>query len=423
MSELKPLEEYGDILAQCVRCGACQAHCPVYRETGREGSVARGKIVLAAAVLAGEVELDDRLREEISLCLLCGSCVGKCPNRVPTDAIVASLRRRITGEQGLSSIGKKVAALTGSKTLMKTLLKGADLLAPLLFTKIPESSGLRLRFSPEMLKDRSLPSLPERNLFARVPEFLQGEPNKPVVGIFAGCGLTYLYPQIGELLVRLPHRLGYSVFFPKDQGCCGMPALSSGNGPLIDKLTHNNRQAFAAQQPSLILTGCASCHGMLSGQVAGRSANLFGVDCIDIHQFLMENGVVEHLAALPRQSLQTKVSYHDPCHLRSIGLTKEPRQLLKALPQVEYVEMEDAGLCCGLGGTFTAQHPELSRSIGDRKQQGLANSHAQLVASSCPGCLLQLQDIIDRAGLPMRAVHSLELIDQALAAAANPLGG
>lgn len=414
MNELKSLSDYNNILAQCVRCGACQAHCPVYRETGREGSVARGKIVLAAAVLAGEVDLDDRLIEEISLCLLCGSCVTKCPNRVPTDAIVAALRRQITGEQGLSSIGKKVAALTGSKTLMKTLLKGADLLAPLLFTKVPESSGLRLRFSPEMLKGRSLPPLPERTLFARVPEFLQGDPDKPVVGIFAGCGLSYLYPQIGELLVRLPHRLGFSVFFPKNQGCCGMPALSSGNESLINKLTEDNMQAFASGQPSLILTACASCHGMLTGEAAGRAANPFGVDIIDIHQFLVENGMVEELAALPRQSQRSRVCYHDPCHLRSIGLTQAPRQLLRALPQADYVEMEDAGLCCGLGGTFTAQHPELSRSIGDRKQRGLTGSQAELVASGCPGCILQLQDIIDRAGLPMRALHSLELIDQAL---------
>ena len=185
MVEQKTLEDYRDEIAQCVRCGACQAHCPVYLETGREGSVARGKIVLAASMLAGEVGLDERLRDEMSLCLLCGSCVVKCPNRVPTDGIVGALRRRITDDQGLSPIGKGVAALTGSKVLLKTLLKGADLFSPLLFKKIPETSGLRLRFSPDILKDRSLPPLPERNLFARVPEFLEGEADKPVLGVFA----------------------------------------------------------------------------------------------------------------------------------------------------------------------------------------------------------------------------------------------
>jgi glycolate oxidase iron-sulfur subunit len=76
--------------------------------------------------------------------------------------------------------------------------------------------------------------------------------------------------------------------------------------------------------------------------------------------------------------------------------------------------MEDAGLCCGLGGTFTVAHPELSRTIGDRKLTGIRESEATLVASSCPGCILQLQDIVDRAGLPVKAVHTLELIHQAL---------
>ena len=414
MSQLKQLEEYLPSMDQCVRCGACQAHCPVYRETGREGSVARGKIVLAAAVVGGEVELDERLCREISLCLLCGSCVAKCPNKVPTDAIVGALRRRITDKHGLSSVGKKVATLTGSKTLLKTLIKGADLLSPLLFKKVPESSGLRLRFSPELLKDRILPPLPDHTLFDRVPEFLQGDADKPVVALFAGCALTYLYPQVGELLVRLPHRLGFSVVLPKNQGCCGMPALSSGNESLIDKLAGANIKAFAEHTPDRILTGCASCHGMLAGHYADKSGNPFGVAVQDIHEFLVENGVIERLAALPRTNKRTKTTYHDPCHLRTSGVTKAPRDLLQALPHVQYVEMENAALCCGLGGTFTANHPELSRAIGDKKASGLRTSGAELVASGCPGCILQLQDIIDRAGLPMKALHSLECISQAL---------
>lgn len=413
MAELKTLEDHREDLVQCVRCGACQAHCPVYLETGREGSVARGKIVLAAAVLAGEAGLDERLREEISLCLLCGSCVTKCPNKVPTDAIVGALRRSITADQGLSTIGKGVAALTGSKTLLKTLTKGANLLSPLLFKSIPVTSGLRLRFAPEALKMRSLPTIPDHTLFDRVPELLPGAPGQETVGIFAGCALTYLYPQLGELLVRLPHSLGFSVFTPRAQGCCGMPACSSGNGPLLDTLNQANSTAFAGHGIQRILTACASCHGMLREHPA-TNAPLLEAALVDIHVFLHQQGLIERLLALPRGPQRVRVAYHDPCHLRSAGVTREPRDLLRALPQVEYVEMEDAGLCCGLGGTFTVAHPELSRTIGDRKLAGIRESGATLVASGCPGCILQLQDIIDRAGLPVKAVHTLELIHQAL---------
>ena len=135
---------------------------------------------------------------------------------------------------------------------------------------------------------------------------------------------------------------------------------------------------------------------------------------VDFHVFLKQQGLVEHLAALPRWQKRIRVTYHDPCHLRTRGITQPPRELLRALPQVDFIEMEDAALCCGLGGTFTAVHPELSRAIGDRKVAGLLASGATHIASGCPGCIMQLQDSVNRAGLPVKAVHTLELIQQAL---------
>ena len=414
MAALKTLEEYQGQIAQCVRCGACQAHCPVYLETCREGSVARGKIVLAASVLAGSTDLEEDLKKEISLCLLCGSCVTKCPNQVPTDSIVAALRRRISSDQGLTALGKGVAALTSSPPLLRGLLKGAELLSPLLFKKIPETSGLRLRFSPASLKERTLPPLPDRHLLERVPEFLEGDAEKPVVAIFAGCAITYLYPAVGEALVHLLQTLGYPVFLPRSQGCCGMPALSSGNGPLFSRLAAANIKAFAARKVAYILTACASCHGALAGHYQEKEGNPFAAAIIDIHLFLKKEGVLDRLAALPKWPQRIRVTYHDPCHLRTQGITSEPRDLLRALPQVEFVEMEEAAACCGLGGTFAAAHPDLSRTIGDRKLGGLRDSGAAVVASGCPGCVMQLQDIVNRAGLPIKAVHPLELIHQAL---------
>lgn len=414
MTLQKTLEEYEPQMAQCVRCGACQAHCPVYLATCREGSVARGKIALAAAVLAGELGLESRLQQDISLCLLCGSCVTKCPNQVPTDAIVAALRRRITADQGLSSIGKGVAAVTSSPSLLRGLLRGVDLLSPLLFKKIPATSGLQLRYSPDNLKGRFLPPIPARNFFARMPEFLEGETSKPVVGFFAGCAITYLYPEVGEALVRLLQIFGYPVFLPKSQGCCGMPALSSGNGPLLEKLATTNIEAFATRKVDHILTACASCHGALAGHYAESNGTPFNAPIVDIHVFLKQQGLLDRLAALPKWQQRQRVTYHDPCHLRTQGITDAPRELLRALPQIDFVEMEDAGLCCGLGGTFTAAHPNLSRAIGDRHLAGLAASGATVIASGCPGCVMQLQDIINRAGLPLKAVHTLALIDQAL---------
>ncbi|MGI6657671.1 MAG: (Fe-S)-binding protein [Desulfobulbus sp.] len=415
MDALKGLADYRVEMAQCVRCGACQAHCPVYLHTGREGSVARGKIVLAEALVEGRIEADDpRLQEELGLCLLCGSCLAHCPNQVPTDRIVAAARRLFTEGQGLSTVGKAAASLTGSRTLLRTLTRGAALLAPLLFKKIPEQSGLRLRFAPDLLKGRTLPAFTGQTLFDLIPPVLEGAPGQPTVGVFAGCALTYLFPRSGAWLARLPHLAGCTVYTPKNQGCCGMPALSTGNGPQTAHLAADNLAAFRAYRPDIMVTGCASCLGMLSGHYPDLGLNPSATRLVDIHVLLVEQGLDKRLAALPRKPEPVVVTYHDPCHLRLAGVSREPRALLRALPQVRFVEMEAAATCCGMGGTFTAAHPELSRAIGDRKAKHLKNSGAEIVATGCPGCMIQLQDIIERAGLPIRIMHTLELIGQAL---------
>ncbi len=109
-----------------------------------------------------------------------------------------------------------------------------------------------------------------------------------------------------------------------------------------------------------------------------------------------------------------RVTYHDPCHLRTQGITKEPRRILAALPQVEFVEMANAGTCCGLGGTYSVYHYETSKQIGAKKAAAIAASGAALVATDCPGCIMQLQDSINHAGGRQRAVHILELLNDVL---------
>ncbi len=140
----------------------------------------------------------------------------------------------------------------------------------------------------------------------------------------------------------------------------------------------------------------------------------------DIFVFLAEHGLPEKLAALPKAQKRTKVTYHDPCHLRTRGITKEPRQILKALPQVEFVEMESAGTCCGLGGTYSVYHYDTSKQIGAKKAAHIAASGAELVATDCPGCIMQLQDSINHAGGRQRAIHILELLAEALPPAKAP---
>ncbi len=420
MTDNKKLEDFAREIQACVKCGICQAHCPAYLDSRREGAVARGKIALAAALLTGGAALETRLEEDISMCLMCGSCMQKCPNKVPTHEIVGAIRRQITANKGLSLVGRGVSTLIGSARLMKTATKTGALLAPLLLKKVPESSGLRLRFPITAMAERTLPKIAFRNLFDRLPEFLPGRPEMPTIGFFAGCAITYAYPEIGETMVAILQRLGYSVFLPRRQQCCGIPALSAGNGELVATLAEANVKAFSEfgeRQPTWIVTACASCNGGIGEYYRTMPAGYgeFTDKVIDFSVFLKQAGLVEQLAGLPRWPERTRVTYHDPCHLKIQGISKEPRELLRALPNIEFVEMEGADACCGLGGTFSVNHYQSSKAIGARKIPGLRDSGATLIATACPGCIIQLQDSINHAGLTVRAVHILDLVPAALA--------
>ena len=419
MSNSRQLSEFAEVIKECVKCGVCQAHCPTYKVKRREGAVARGKIALAASLLDGENHLEPRLLEDVSMCLMCGSCMAKCPNKVPTGEIVGAIRRQITQEKGLSPVGYGVSALLSSPKLFQGLVKAGAALSPLMLKKVPETSGLRLRFPSPLMKDRTLPKMPAKNLFDRVPEFINGQPDRPLVGFFAGCSISYLYPEIGEAMVGVLKGLGFSVFTPRSQRCCGIPALSAGNGKLVDTLSAANMEAFAKWDCQHIVTACASCNGGIGEYY--RTMHIdhenFTDKVIDFSVLLEQEGLFARLLSMAKwpPAQRRKVTYHDPCHLRTQNITGPPRELLRCLPNIDFVEMEDAATCCGLGGTFSVYHYEESKKIGARKMGGLQKSGAELVATGCPGCIMQLQDSINHAGLMVRAVHILELLAEALA--------
>ncbi|PLX86989.1 MAG: (Fe-S)-binding protein [Desulfuromonas sp.] len=417
MAKLKPLEEFRAEIEQCVKCGACRAHCPVFGAEKHEGRVARGKIALAQSLLDGEVTLEPKVLEDMSQCLLCGSCYAQCPNKVPTEEIVAAARRRIAEQQGLSTFGKGVAAILGRPRLMNSLAKAGGTLASLLFRKLPEDSGLRLRFpAPWIDADRTLPPVASKPFRERHPEIIPGDANRPTIAFFTGCGINYLYPAIGEAFLAALKFLGVTVIIPKGQACCGLPAVSAGAARTVESLAQRNLAALSTPQVEYVVTACASCHsglGKVYRELGGDFVDL--ADKVrDIFVFLVEQGLPEKLRALPKADHPLRVTYHDPCHLRIHGITKEPREILKTLPQVDYVEMPEAGTCCGLGGTYSVYHYQTSKQIGAKKAAHIAASGADIVATDCPGCIMQLQDSINHAGGKQRVVHILELLLEVL---------
>jgi glycolate oxidase iron-sulfur subunit len=300
---------------------------------------------------------------------------------------------------------------------MDWMSKGSDLASKLLCRQIPDTSGLRLRFPvPGMPRERTFPKPSFKPFLKRELRQTVSRSAGPRVLFFTGCGINYIYPEIGEYLVRILNFMEIHVTLPDEQVCCGLPALSAGAGEAVETLAKKNLKALKIHAFDYVLTACASCHGALAGiyPTLGTDYGPFAEKTRDIMDFLMDMGLAARLEALPRSADRVKVTYHDPCHLRNHGLTRPPRQLLSALPQVDYVEMADAATCCGLGGTFSVHHYETSQEIGNQKAKHVAQSGAQIVATACPGCIIQLQDSLNRQKIPARAVHLLELVCQAL---------
>jgi len=417
MAKLKQLEDYREEIEQCVKCGACRAHCPVFGAEKHEGRVARGKVALAQSLLADEIDLEPKVLEDMSQCLLCGSCYAQCPNKVPTEEIVAAARRRIAEAQGLSSFGKGVAAVLGRPKLMNTMAKLGGLFSSLLFKKIPENSGLRLRFpAPWIEAGRTLPPITATPFRERVPEVIEGKEGMPTVAFFTGCGINFMYPAVGEAFLKALKFLGVTVIIPKDQACCGLPAVSAGAGDTVEQLAAQNLAALTRRPVDYVVTACASCNAGIGKVYAdlGDDYAALAKQTRDIFVLLVELGLPEKLSKLPKPEKRVKVTYHDPCHLRTRGITQEPRAILKALPQVDYVEMTAAGTCCGLGGTYSVYHYDTSKQIGAKKAAHVEASGAELVATDCPGCIMQLQDSINHAGQKQQTVHILELLSEAL---------
>lgn len=420
--ETDPLKRVEEQLKKCVKCGACRANCPAFTAFQREPAVARGKIALAQHLLKDDIDLDDQTYLAMSKCLLCGSCVERCPNDVPTDEIVIAAREALAKKRGLTTFHQAVGQVIQSRTRMKLGAKAASLLGPLFFKKVPENSGLRLRFPlPFIGNKRYIPAIAKTPFMDRYPEVIEGQPGKPRILFFVGCMTNFAYPRVGVATVKLFQHLGCTIIIPKDQQCCGLPGMSGGDVETVRRLAEQNLAALERYEADYVVSSCATCGGALHRLyplvVGKRNPELrerlerLAKKTVDSAQLLLQLGLDP---AETGAGATGTVTYHDPCHLRTRKLTAQPRELIKATPGLELVEMEGADLCCGLGGTFNVYHYGSSMTINDAKSEAIIATSVSAVATGCPGCMMQLDDGLKQHGSSVEVVHTVELLARSL---------
>ena len=419
---MDPLKHVEQELKKCVKCGACRAHCPAFAAWQREPAAARGKVALAQHLMKQDIDLDDQTYLAMSKCLLCGSCVEKCPNEVPTDEIVIAAREALAERRGLTTFHQAVGRVIRNRKLMNFGALAAVILGPLFFRKVPATSGLRLRFPlPFVGGKRHIPQLAKKPFLNRHPEVIQGEPGKPRIVFFVGCMTNFVYTEVGEAALALFRHLGCTVIIPKDQQCCGLPGMSGGDLATVRELAVKNLAALEKYDADYIMTACATCGGALHKfypLVVGKrnpelQARLKAVaeKTVDAAQLLQQLGLNPTETGAGEA---ITITYHDPCHLRTRGITRQPRELLQGAPGVELTEMEGADKCCGLGGTFNVYHYDTSLKINAGKSEAILKTGAEAVVTGCPGCMMQLSDGLKQAGARTRVMHTLEILARKL---------
>ncbi|AMD93590.1 (Fe-S)-binding protein [Desulfomicrobium orale] len=418
------LHELDDQMVACMRCGMCQAVCPVFAESMNEGDVARGKIALLENLSHEMIKDPGGVQEKLNRCLLCGSCAFNCPSGVKVLDIFLKARVIVSSYMGLSPIKKAIfKGLLTKPALFNSLLDVASRFQSLFTKPASEIIGSSCaRINAPVVGDRHFMPLAKTPLRKLEPS-RSTPPGKGGyrVAFFSGCVVDKIYPQVGQAVLKALDHHGIGVYMPAGQACCGIPALASGDKESFDKLVMANLELFEKESFDYLLTPCATCTAtmheiwpLMSGDksqgVQERIAAL-SAKVVDVSQFMVD--VLQ--AALPAEGSGLRVTYHDPCHLKkSMKVSEQPRALLRSNPGVEFVEMAEADYCCGCGGSFNLQHYDLSKDIGTRKRDSIVAAKADVVATSCPACMLQLSDMLSRHQDKVAVKHVMEIYAETL---------
>lgn len=423
---------------RCIRCAACANVCPPYREVGGHvfGHIYTGAIGLVNTAFHHRLE---DIAGPQSLCLSCNACETVCPVGIPLPRQILDVRTRVVETKGLPPAKALPLWLLARPRLFDLAMRvGAWLAAPLT-RPVSSASGTPqpyLRDLPRLralTAWRSLPAPARRPFRDRFRARVVDRPLIPnaaagmTVAYFPGCITDWLSPHTGEAAVAVLRALGVRVAFPRGQPCCGLPAMNSGDRRDAVTLAKRTIRVLERSQARYIVSTSTSC-------VAAMIEDY-------LHLFRDAPGWRERAARLKERIItfthfldqvarlgldgpvtlpdidQPKpvVTYHDACQSHNVlGLGPEARRIIRDVLGLELQEMEDSTVCCGFGGSFSLEHPQVSRLILGRKLANADATLADVVVTDNPGCLMHIRGGLAVRGSRLRALHLAELMAERL---------
>lgn len=406
-------------LSKCMRCGFCQNFCPIYGETFREFDVSRGKIALIANMRDELLQDVAGLAERLNRCLLCGSCQANCPSATPAMNIFIRARAMVAAYMGLSPVKKLILrVLLPRPRLFDLILKVGAIGQGLVFRKVRDSAQGTVRaplLSP-LIGTRHIHALPGKPLHVTHPDLtIPAASGSPRVLFYPGCMADRMYTSVGAACIKALRYHGVGICFPSGLSCCGMPALASGDVQGFRRQVRRNLAVMQKHTFDFIVTPCGSCTAAIAeqwpamgdfGEAESDLLRVLAKKNLDITAFLVDMCKVRPVESAPAAPT---VTYHDPCHLKkTLKISRPPRDLVRAAGH-PVVEMAESDRCCGCGGSFNLFHYDISQQIGQKKRDMIVATGAPVVATACPACIMQLNDVLSRNSDKVVVKHSIEL--------------
>lgn len=369
----------------CARCGYCRTECPIYQVVGWESATPRGKISMARELFSKQsgAEIPEDFVKRIAQCTLCGACSNECSTNIDTRRLWLDLRRRI------AELGKEPK---GYDAIRDNLIANHNI------TQL-DNAG-RLEWAQDLDN----------------PEDLEPRAGADVA-YFVGC-VSSFFPQASEVALAVAEILTEAgVDFTTmggDEWCCGFPLIGSGFVETANEFIRHNVDRIKELGIHTLIASCPSCYHVWKHDSAKA---LEGYDLNVMH-------TTQYLAQLIREGkielneLDEVVTYHDPCDLgRNSGEYDAPREIIKSIPGVEFVEMQhhhQDALCCGGGGNLQSVAPEVAGQIAHLRLEEIKATGATIVVSACQQCETMLTTAVREAKSPIRVMDISQLILEAM---------
>ena len=426
-SRLSPLHSLDySVVQQCMHCGLCLPTCPTYDVTKLERNSPRGRIALMRSIADGRLEATRTFADEMYFCLVCLACMTACPAGVNYAELFEHARAEAEASGVLRSPKRNFIRWLTVGWLFMDLSRlrfvGAliRIYQQLGLQKLLRSSGV-LKLLPRRAQELEAmtPSIQPKFSSALIPPILPAKGQKKYrVALLTGCAQDLMFSDVNRDTAEVLARNGCEVVTPARQSCCGSLHAHNGELELARQLARKSIDQFPPEQFEAIISNAAGCGSHLKHYASlladdpayVKRAQLWDAKLRDIHEWLAHIGLTPPKPGAPAQT----VTYHEACHLcHGQKITAQPRQLLRAIPNLTLIELAESNWCCGSAGIYNLIQPEMANQLLDRKLQHIVATKASVVATGNPGCLAHMANGIRRERMPVRLAHPITLLAEA----------